>query len=93
MGVIYRYEVGLRLPDVLMPVGAEVISAAPARSGRAAYDVWAIVDPDAPQETRRFHVVATGAVAPTGARFLATMPYEGGRYILHLFEVPPATVR
>ncbi len=43
-----------------MPVGANILSVAEQWGFGA---MWALVDPQAPQEVRRFQVVATGEVA------------------------------
>lgn len=54
--VIYKYAIS---PDAVlaMPQGARILSVA---AQRGQPHIWALVDPQAPTETRRFRTVATG---------------------------------
>ena len=53
--------------------------------------LWALVNPDAPMETRTFRVVGTGHdIPPDGADYLwyhvGTFQMHGGYFVGHLFE-------
>lgn len=49
--------------------------------------LWALVDPGAPTEKRVFQVFYTGEFFdPTGYAWLATVPLDDGRMVLHVFE-------
>jgi hypothetical protein len=71
-----------------MPVGAELLTvqtqAAYAALGHGA--LWALVDPTAPKETRRFRVVPTGGSPEelTAERYVGT--FQLGRTVWHVFE-------
>lgn len=80
-----------RLPNmdnlVEMPCGARVLSIAE-QFGRPA--LWALVDPDAPLEAKRFVCCMTGEpVDHHAARFVGTALMDGGAFVLHVFEVRP----
>jgi hypothetical protein len=50
--------------------------------------VWALVDPDAPMETRRIAVVPTGEPCPyLREQHLGTALLHDGRLVFHIFEV------
>lgn len=92
MKTILRYTVPLGpVADVPMPAGAAVISAAPSRRRDDGLEVWAVVDPDAAAETRRFHVFAPGAeIHPDqDGTFVATVDTHEGGYTWHLYDGGP----
>ena len=70
------------IQDVLMPLGAEVLSVA----GQNEYPcLWARVDPEAELETRRFRVCETGAPGAEGEHVGTVLLYNGA-LVLHVFE-------
>jgi hypothetical protein len=82
---VWKYELEPGENLCWLPRGAEVLSA------QAQYDhlcLWARVDPDAPQDQRRFLVVGTGHTLPAGKRlaFIATAQMHGGALVWHVFE-------
>lgn len=67
-----------------MPEGAQVLHAA--GQGGDLY-VWAMCDPDAPTEERRFDVYGTGHPCPTDlGRYVGTAHLDDGTLVLHVFE-------
>lgn len=96
MKAIYRYP--LQVSDsvpLALPRGARVLSVAAGRTDdllgvghpSTHIDLWALVDPDLPAETRTFHVVGTGNPAPDSeVRFIGTVALFGGTFIGHVFE-------
>jgi hypothetical protein len=50
--------------------------------------IWALVDPDAPLEERKFAVVPTGESCPYSSdQHLGTAKLHNGSLIFHIFEV------
>jgi hypothetical protein len=51
--------------------------------------LWALVDPDAPTETRRFRLAGTGHPIETACPLthIGTVLLMGGKLVFHLFEV------
>jgi hypothetical protein len=84
---IYRYHLTLTdYPQVIMPVGAQVLSVAAARHGPG-IDIWALVDPAAPKEVRKFRIIGTGNPTSGGlGRFIGTVSTYEGALIWHVFE-------
>ncbi|KKK61113.1 hypothetical protein LCGC14_3017550, partial [marine sediment metagenome] len=73
-------------PIVLMPKGAKVLSAGVQHGD---VQVWALVDPEAPKESRRFRVAGTGHPLEdevVSLRFIDTVQMLGGSLIWHIFE-------
>jgi hypothetical protein len=69
--------------DVRMPRGARVVAVG-RQAGRM--QLWAVCDPDAEEETRRFVVFGTGqAGVPPDAVYLGVV--FDGIYVWHVFEV------
>lgn len=69
-----------------MPVGAKILS------GNMQFGVaclWALVDPQARREMRRFYVVNTGGSLPDDFKekeFITTLILAEGTFVLHVFE-------
>lgn len=83
MRKVFKYSLDTRVRDVLMPVGAEVISA---EAIDGSIYMWAVVDPDARVEPRRFYVLATGEVLPDAQlKHVGTVVTVSG-YVYHVFE-------
>lgn len=70
--------------SVSMPTGARVLTA---REQMEDIFVWAEVDTDAPQETRRFYVYGTGHDMPDDpVTYIGTAMLSGGRLVFHIYE-------
>jgi len=51
--------------------------------------LWAIVDPEAPKETRKFHLSGTGhelGVQYTKTMYVGSFQMKGGALVFHLFS-------
>lgn len=73
-------------PDITLdlPRGAEILSV---REQGGNICLWALVDPQADQTTRRFVVIGTGHAVPDGPLwFLGTAHLAGGQLDFHVFE-------
>jgi hypothetical protein len=57
--------------------------------------LWALVDPDAPKEDRRFLWVGTGhpIQEPDTLRHVGTVQLAGGSLVFHLFELVPEPIK
>lgn len=84
MKTIWKYTLQ---PDITleMPVGAEVLSV---REQGDEICMWALVEPDAEKEERRFMGFGTGHDVPGGIlkKFIGTAHLHGGRMVFHVFE-------
>jgi hypothetical protein len=84
---IWKFPVGAKTTvELLMPRGAQILS------GETQNDepyIWALVDPNAPRETRTFRVFGTGWDVDESEKlqFICTYKLQGGFFIFHLFEV------
>jgi|SRR5688572_7297541 len=86
MTQVWKYTLGTHAV-VEMPAGAELLHVA---WQHRAIQVWARVEPEAPKETRQFHVVGTGRDLPEGAgRYVGSAVTETGTYVFHVFEQTP----
>lgn len=83
--VVHKFAVSFLgdLGPVQMPVGAEVLHAD--CQGNQVF-VWALVDPDAEMETRRFGVFGTGHPVPEDARHIGTCIERNWGLVWHVFE-------
>lgn len=84
MSTIYKYA--LAITDdatVEMPRGAKVLAIESSLVPHALF-LWAIVDPDAPLETRHFSVRGTGHPLGDVGKHLATI--QAGPFVWHVFE-------
>jgi hypothetical protein len=69
--------------EVMIPAGAEILSAKN-RSGKLC--IWAMTDPDRPEEPRLISVVETGVkLANLNRKFIDTV--NMGAFSLHVFEL------
>jgi hypothetical protein len=84
MKFIWKYGV----PDngvINMPVGAEILQV---REQFENVCLWALVEPGAPLEQRRFIMFGTGHPIPTGALvYRGSAHLKGGALVLHVFEL------
>jgi hypothetical protein len=84
---IWKFPVMPGAFTIGLPRGAEVL-AAQAQDGEAM--AWAVVDPAAPVEQRRFIAAGTGHPLPDGPlKHLGTFQLDGGALVFHLFEEGP----
>lgn len=94
---VYRYP--LRIVDeqvVSMPRGAQILTVAKREGGKVMLglgshepvELWALVDPGAPMEDRRFRVAGTGHPLPDvdSLEFLASVQIAAGQLVFHVFE-------
>jgi hypothetical protein len=87
MHSIWKYVVNLGATTVSMPIGAKVLTVAMQYESLC---VWALVDPLADREVRRFMVFGTGhpiEVPDTRLIYVGTIQLQGGAFIGHVFEV------
>lgn len=84
--VVYKYGVETTGEfTVNLPLGAEILTV---QIQSEIPFMWALVDPDAKQEPRRFRLVGTGHPINNGAlTYIDTFQLQGGRLIFHLFEI------
>lgn len=82
--VIWKFELKQDICKVSMPRGARILNVHEQRDNPC---LWAIVDPDAPKETRHFRVVGTGhTFDPAGLEYIGTAHNIMGYMALHVFE-------
>lgn len=86
--VVWKFALATHSLRILMPKGAEVIAV---QTQANKPHIWALVNPDAPQESRRFIVMGTGHTFDHNQMFtlshLGTFQLDGGTDIFHVFEV------
>ncbi len=89
MKTIYKYPVSFGEFTQRMPKGAKVLSVQEQNGG---IQMWALVDPPAPLEERRFILAGTGHLLPDDAeqRFVGTLQQAGGALVWHLFDLGAA---
>ncbi|HDR9068177.1 TPA: hypothetical protein QDA90_003485 [Burkholderia vietnamiensis] len=84
MKTIWKYTLQ---PDIIleMPAGAEVLSV---REQGDEINMWALVDPNAEKEERRFMGFGTGHDVPSAMfkKFIGTAHLQGGSLVFHVFE-------
>ena len=87
MKTVWKYDLyPAEYTDLLVPSGAQVLTAQ-TQGGKP--QLWALVDPDAALEPRRFVVLGTGHTysKPLG-QYIGTFQLDGGVLVFHVFEVP-----
>lgn len=89
--VIWKYELEIESRQVvMMPAGAEILSV---QQQDDKLQMWAIVEPEAAKERRRFEVVGTGNTMPDlsseglARLHLATVQTCSGLLVWHVFEL------
>jgi len=78
----------LRVSDVqpvTMPAGARILHVAEQFGDLC---LWALVDPDAPKETRVIAICGTGHPAPDDGRHIGSVMLHGSALVFHVFEAP-----
>lgn len=89
-GMFRVLKFGLEVTDFAvarMPEGAKILSVAESGMLEGVLQMWALVDPDAPMEDRRFRVVGAGHPFPDAdeCRFVGTVRTLRG-FVWHVFE-------
>ncbi len=92
MKKIWKYTLAVSdHPVITMQKGAIILSV-DVQHG-AGVQVWALVDPEAPTELRRFRVAGTGHPLEEDIellRFIGTVQMMGGQLVWHIFVHPEA---
>ena len=73
-------------PDasIEIPKGAQLLTV---QAQRDEPQLWAMVDPSAPKETRRFKTFGTGhEITEDPGAYVATFQMHGGSLVFHVFE-------
>lgn len=73
--------------ELILPAGAEILDVA---AQRDTVCLWALVDPDAPKQVRRFRWAGTGhpiTENPKQLIHVSTFQMRGGELVFHIFEV------
>lgn len=72
--------------DIKMPAGATVLSV---QIQRGEICLWALVDPYALTELRRFRIYGTGLKVPDhgNLKFIGTVQDDAEFFVLHVFEI------
>ena len=66
-----------------MPAGAKILSS---QGQHETGVLWAIVDPDAPEEPRTIVCLNTGVPMQGGLSYIGTVQIHGGYTVFHVFE-------
>lgn len=74
--------------EFAMPKGADLLTVQTQYVGGPGKSpcLWALVDPDAPRETRRFQLVGTGHREVGELVYVGTFQLTGGSFVGHVFE-------
>lgn len=80
MKTVFKYEISAGPME--MPKGSQVLSF---QDQRGTLCLWALVDPEAPTQTRQFQVIGTGHEVDPNSSFIGTT--QVGPFVWHLFEV------
>ena len=70
-----------------LPEGAKILTVQEQHGGA---QVWALVNPDNPTETRNFRLAGTGhpiKESPDTLNYIGTFQLAGGNFIGHVFEI------
>ncbi len=88
MRKVFKYDVPVEDVFTLdMPEGAKILSF---QTQRDLPMIWALVNPDAPMQSRKFRLAGTGhpiADYDDELSFVATCQMMGGSLVWHLFEL------
>lgn len=83
---VWKYPVPrLDSMEVQMPAGAQILTV---QVQGVTPVMWALVDPSAAKETRRFYVLGTGHPSEDRdlGRYVGSFQLHGGALVFHLFE-------
>lgn len=80
--------------EIAMPYEAEILCCQMQidvfHSGPNKPYIWALVNPDAPTEVRKFRLAGTGhPILEPALTFVGTFQMAGGTLVFHLFEIEP----
>lgn len=85
---VYKYSVPLTdYFSLKLPKGAKVLTV---QTQRGEPKIWALVNPENPTETRRFHLAETGhpiTEFEEELSYIGTFQLHGGDFIGHIFEI------
>ena len=82
--VIHKYIISKAKRQIIhMPAGAQILSA---QGQHETGVLWAIVDPDAPEEPRTFVCLNTGVPMKGGLSYIDTVQIHDGYTVFHVFE-------
>lgn len=86
--VVYKYSLtGYDGTDVAMPIGAQILKV-DFQSPSLDVRLWALVDPSAQKEIRRFVVWPTGRYVPDGrCEHIGSFGFNSNEVVFHCFEV------
>lgn len=87
-GSVWKYDLPVDDDvDLEMPAGATILAV---QTQGGAPRLWALVDPLAPKETRRFRVAGTGHAILDADRltYVGTFQLVAGAFVGHVFERP-----
>jgi hypothetical protein len=83
---VYKYQFQIDdLVSISLPKDAVIMTV---QMQHGVPTMWAMVDPDAPMETRKFRIYGTGhpvEVADVG-RYISTFQQFNGQLVWHIFE-------
>jgi hypothetical protein len=86
---IWKFALAPGPNEVKMPSGAKVLTAQTQETSNSV-SLWAIVDPDAELEARRFVLLPTGLEwqddGTIEMRYYGTVQFGGSTVVLHVFE-------
>ena len=83
MKTIWKFQLTIGEPVAAMPRGAQILTV---HEQYGEVCLWALVDPDAPTEDRRFHIVGTGHPSAHLKNYIGTAQVAGGALVWHVFE-------
>jgi len=82
MKSVWKYSLFMGLTEVDLPVGAEFLHVA---EQGGIPQMWVLIDPEAPKETRQFEIRGTGSPVEEQRTWLGT--WQSPPYVWHLFEI------
>lgn len=88
MKSVWKYQLSQSEITLRMPKGAEILTAQIQRG--AGLVLWALVEPEElALESRKFFVATTGELLQATAEwvYVGTVQYDGGQYVVHIFEI------
>lgn len=86
MKKVFKYPVEVSDKfSLLLPMEARILAVQMQRDKPC---LWALVDPNAPVETRNFRVAGTGnPIEEENLEYIGTFQMAGGNLVWHLFEI------
>lgn len=92
MKSIYKYELDITdVQSLMMPAGAVPLTVQ-TQAAHGTVNLWALVDPEAKPELRRFRIFGTGHPVPDAEAatlvYIATFQANHGQLVFHVFIDP-----